>query len=855
MRQIKLWGALLAGLLIVFAFGLVQADEGDLSEVRWYVAQNPQARVLFIGDSWFHGDSYPGEVVNPSTGRPYTFAGCYADRVCSMGNEFPQALARRLETNRYAVLAQGSMELMLDDDADTDRAQQDSSIYGLMRPAYAEHFRPDIVILPGGGGGNDLFGGSNYAELRAEAIATAKRAINEFRDAKWVVWVSPRPFALYNFSRQAGTDDQKRVLAVAEYDIWEDFNTFVADTLRTELADDGYRVNRFVTFDSWDYAVGDTTGMSARLGSSTAAEYATIQHMRYSPLSWYQSDGVHLNDYGNKCYADSIAAHLFDIELSNSYTKGSGATIYMDAQNGDNWENAMDCTSRTTPLATLQAAVDHAHPGDIVRVIGTGNQAALAYDSTGAAWVSAKPYELRAIKPGVNIVMESGAYFAGVYDASSLNISSGLTSVGSGFIHPHLCTAGTISDSLSHDGSSDFTTANPAVNLDLTIEGGQVKGYQYTLRWYNYTNMEFKDLEVIGGAANGGIYPENYGQPMVLDMDGVTCYVDSSYTSPSNNALGANVDLSFTGTTTGASAYYTGTWRDCRFIGSEDATTNTAVTGAPTGITFINCIWQDTETATQAGVSFLAADCTSYWTTKFINCRFDYSDSGNIYAIYLQEAWTAGDSLIIVNTAANLQAAGGTAYIVENAAAPDAAFVTYVAGSTFVKVNYPSGRTDFTPGSPTAPDGGTKNWTVTASTYVAADSDTMMFGGVRAWLAYDLTDDFGVSHAPRHASIGPTQFLYSPTIVLGSSGRDIPSYARFSFDQIVNLYCTENILDDCNPLDPNTYIEVTAPALSDPRGLAEKDLLIEAWSRWYDATGQYVGLPTAGDRGDVILKF
>lgn len=849
-------------LAVLMAMGLgwfATADQGRQADLEAYVAAHPNAKLLVIGDSWVQNDTYPGKYASADApvDRPYSFARMFADSTSSNSNLWSNHLGYRWGTNYVASLGVGSLPLMLNAAGDASRAQQDSSIFGLIRPYYAELYDPDVVILPGGGGGNDIFDGSTYAQVRAKAIATAERAIDVFGNtADWIIWIGPRPLGIYHYTRQSGGSDASRqILAAAEYVVWEKFSTFVSDTLRTELASAGYRTDHFVTFDSRPYstiAEADTAGAFNDADKFEVAvypdQYDVVKNIRWSPLSWYQSDYVHLNDWGNKCYADSIAKHLFGITLTNTYTQGAGNTIYCDLQNGHNWLNRTKCTQRAFPLATVQAAVDAAHPGDIVRVIGTGNQAVMAWDSTASAWVSAKNYELVVKHKGLTVIMEDGAYFAGVYDGANVDIASqdGDPDVGFSFLHPYTSTAGTISDSLSHDGAAAFATANPAVDLDLTIQGGAIKGYQYPLRWYNYTNMELNDLTVLAGAANGGIYPENYGQIMRLDMDGVICYYDSSYTTPANNALGAFVDLSMTGTTTGASIYYTGTWRDCQFIGSEDATTNTAVTGATAGLTLIGCTWTDTETATQAGFTFTAADLTEYRTTKFINCRANLSDTSTIYFAYLPESFTAGDSLIFINC--DMRLIGTTCYIAENVAAPDAAFVTYIAGSTFVKVNYPSGRTDFTPGSPTSPDGGRKNYTVTASTYISTTGDTTVYGGVPAFLGYDLRDDFAIGCGDHHGSIGPTQYPVAPTIAIGPQGRQhTPDYAEKTLWQALNLCYTRNIYQDSTPLDPTTYFAVTPPALSDPAGLAAKDLMLAEWNAWY--------IDVRADSVGVILKF
>ncbi len=818
-------------LLLLALTGLASAagPQGIQGWTRTKIAANDPMNLLFIGDSWPHGGSYPGRDMHPALNKPYNLAALKADSTACQGNEYANHVGWRLQTNRVAVLAVGSMPFKLDNDP--ARTETDSTIYGLCQAEYAELFDPDVVILPGGGGFNDVFGGASYADIRERAILVGKKAIETYSGARWFVWVAPRMCGIYHYERlSGGTNAERQVLAAAEYDLVFKFADFVTDTLKAELATRGVDTSKLVIWDSRPYSTiadEDTAGAyDTFFDSASDAQYAVVRHMRFSPTPWYQADNVHLNDLGNKSYADSLAKHVFGITLDNNYVKGAGRSIYMDVHTGHNFNNRTRCNSPDYPLATLQAAVNQAHPGDVIHVIGGGNQATTAWDSNTGGWVSALDYEIRTMDPGLTIRMENGSYFEGIFnDDELLDIPSGLTEVGKGFLDPYACTAGTDADSLSHDLAATITGQNPLIDLDLTIEGGGISGYNYPLYYFNYSGITLKDLAVAGGASGSSIYPNNEGQVMELNLDGCTVYYDSSTVNTTGQIiLNMNVDVTDT-------ECYDGVWRNSQFIGRASQNSSAAITKAACGIDFIGCTWTDPECFSRAFINLDPNNVTytDYPVTRIIGCRFEGYRSGTlITGVYWAHA--LDDSVIVVNTDFQLGSTSSSNAI-QYPIGPEASGVTIVVGSAFQKVDYPSAtRSDLTPSSAESPDYVAGNTLVTPTTLLAEGSDANMFGGVLSWPGGSL-EDYAVEHGARHASVGPAVYTAEPQVRIGSQKEGLPAYAQVTLHRLADLVDT-GLLPAVDSLDVSTWYRVQAPATE-----ADK-------AQWQYLLSEYENFPT-----------
>lgn len=817
-----------------------QCGTGNIEGLRAYIAAHPGARVGFYGDSWFHGTSYGGKKADADhpVARPYSWSVLTADSTSSNGSEFVNYLARRLDTRHQYANAVGSMALK----TNSGGAEADSSIYGLASATDAQRYQPEIVILPGGGGFNDVFGGDTYDEMRTDAIETAIKYLNTYSSAEFIVWISPRPIGIYNYERQASdVPDTDRPLAVTEYNLFAKYRTFVSDTLRSAIEALGQNAGKLVTWDSWDYAVGDTTGMYGLFDCSTGAEYASVQGLRWSPLSWYQDDRVHLNNYGNRCYADSVAKYLFDITLSDSYTVGAGDTVYCDLQNGHNWINRTKCTDRRYPLATVQAAANQAHPGDVVAVIGSGNQAVMAYDTTGAANVSATQYELRLAKPGLTIRLEPGAYYKGIYDATSVNIANGATTVGTAFTHPYEWTDGTAAtDSLSNATLTRFRAQNPLPNMYTKLSGGAISGYQVPISLDNTSQVTFEDMKFLGGATNC-VYLYNDGVVMTNYFDGCTFYPDSSDYPASTSSLTLFAGPNTSADSIGNAIRWDGWFKECQWIGKASIE-NIHIQGPITGVDFIACTWTDPDvpisTIDYGGTN--AIKWGQMQPTVFANCLWTLGLDGtdNCYVQRIR-SWLS-DSLIFANCVANISNSTGLEHLVEFDLAAMSGGGVHITNTAFNKVDFLSG-TDSAP-TATAPSGST-----TVSSWLAPVSmsgDSVRFGGVKSFFGYELSD-WGYTAAPIRASLGPSQYGYEPILWTSGAVQGRPSTATLAGPWEALKFVNAGILATSTATDPDTWFEI--PRIYDESSLAVARSFLDAWEKWPAANQAKVRFRVSGE--------
>lgn len=822
--------------LLLCLAGRVFGDTGNVAGLQSYVSTGRELRVGFYGDSWFHGSTYGGKKASADSpvARPYSWSVLRADSTACNGSEFPNYLARRLDTHHQYSNSVGSMALR----TNSGGAEADSSIYGIASSADASKYNPDVVIIPGGGGFNDLFGGGTYAEIRQDAIDTADKYLTTYPNARFVVWISPRPIGLYHYLRQpADVPDTDRPLAVTEYNTAAKFKTFVSDTLRNYVSDK----NRFVTFDMWDYAIGDTTGMYTLFGCSSGAEYASVQHLRWSPLSWYQDDRVHLNNYGNRCLADSVAKYLFDITLSNSYTVGAGDTVFCDLSNGDNWGNRIGCTSRQYPLATVQAAANQAHPGDVVAVIGTGNQALMAYDSTGSAWVSAQQYELRLQNPGLTIFVESG-FFKGVYDATSVDIANGATTVGTSFTHPYEWSDGTAAtDSLSHATLTRFRAQNPRPAMYTTFSGGAFSGYQVPISLDNTSEVTFEDTKFLGGATNA-VYLYNDGVSMRNYFDTCTFYPDSSDYPASTAGLLLFAGPSTSSDSIGDTINWDGWFKKCQWIG-KSSIENIHIQGPITGVDFIACTWTDPDVPITT-IDYGATNLIKWGQmqpTVFANCLWTLGLDGtdNCYVQRIR-SWLS-DSLIFANCAANISNSTGLEHLVEFDLAANTGGGVHITHTAFNKTDQISG-TDSAPPT-TAPSGSTTVGCWLSP--VSMSGDSVRFGGVKSFFGYDLSDWGITDTAPERASLGPTQYGYDPLLWTSGAIQGRPATATLAGPWEALKFVNAGILATSSATDPDTWFEI--PRIYDESSMAVARSFLDAWEKWPSAAQAKVRFRVSGE--------
>lgn len=806
-------------LILIAAIMLNPADNTDaalskLQRFQKYIQDNDGPRdnlkFLFVGDSWNVTDYFDGATVDADNGRPYTYDDVAADPTAHLHSVYQEQLMRHINSNHWANTSQGSAQFMVA--TDTTRAQLDSCIFGYMTAERAALFDPDVVIVGGGGGYNDFFAGDSYTTIKSEAYYTVRKAIEYHPGADWIVYPTPRPVGIYGFTSSTdGTAGGRRQDALVQYLTLDSLNTFLTDSLETMLADSGLGSSRLLVFDTRPYTTAtgsDTTGITAGIFYTTSqAEHDSVSLIKYSPLSWYKVEGdssnrVHLNDYGDRQLADLLARNLFNVTPKTTYTKGSGDTVYVHATLGDNYANQTRCTDKRYPLRTLAAAQNHAHPGDVICVFSTGNIASMATAQSGTpASVSALDYEFRVTKPGVTLYLRNGAYIEGVYDASSVDIPNGNTSVGFNFFQPHQWTIGTgVMDSTSHNTAASWYAAIAALssnpNFDWTIAGedrteNYIGGYQRPFEIYAANNLKVQNISFFGGAGEQAIWLKSItgnAKELTMTFDSISVYVDSSSTSSYNGASSAVGQVYFEnyeadGSTTEElnstdGGYFNITWRRCEFIGRSEhgryyANDEEAVFGPMYGNTFIECSFTDDRPGTywvrnDAGGGIATGDFRS---VKFINCLFASAEdsSGGTWNIYhCNDAME--DSTFFINCLLQFPSLGGTLEL-GDASSEGTGAETIVIGTNFDIVEIATGDLD--------PNGGAITDGYSANSFdaknVTSASDTCMAGGRATFVGYDLDEDFGVTHSTTHVSMGPDQIV--PPLLL----RNGDSAARYVF--------------------------------------------------------------------------
>lgn len=890
-------------LILMLCASVARADDGNLAGLQATVTEmGTSLRFVSWGDSWNAGAYYNGSFKDPGAGRPYTLTDAMTDPTASMGSELVNSLGWILKTIKRASIGQGSMEMMTDTELSTEVQSDNGSVYGCMTSQNVNQFAPHIIYLHGVSGYNDVVGGDDLQDLKDQAKILLKKTISVSGSAKWIVWTTWRPVGIYILTQQSGTLDQKLTAAIAQYAILDDFSDYCANDLYDEVAADGYDVSKVVIVDVSTAAsagVQTETTFERVLGVSlTTPQYESIDHIFWSPESWYKTDRVHLNDYGNRAFAAIIAEDVFGVTPSYTYTVGTGDTIYCDIQTGNNWVNRFKCNNRQYPLATIQAAFDQANPGCVIKVIGSGNQTVKAYDTNSSAYCSARKYELHMTKPGITILMEDDVYFDGLYLNGTADIPTGNNQeVGFGFFDVTGSSDGrAVSDSLSGWLAADWLAGNPYRDFDLLISGGRISGYQTPIYCKNYGGITLENMKVMGGNANSSIYLANIGQIVEFNMTDVTVYVDSSSVNSSllgtvlltvGDALVADVNVD-------DDTHYTGVWRGCSFIGQEGDATKAAIEGAYTGIKFIECLWEDLEVASRVIDGITNCDpWTDSQKTYFINCRWEIEDTGagTVVAVYGGDVLT--DSLFYVNCDFNLHGGIATANAHHEAAARGSGGVIYVAGTFFrhiewaagagtsrdiVAANYAALAPNPTSGDSLIDGGGLGNtvdivrrhYPSSVTMNQSATSDTMKWGGVWRFRGYDLESAFGVVHGEGHASIGPTQYIEGPTIALSDDIADaIPDYAESNFQRIAAMKSGLGVNTATAFAAPwpimypyqarygTGAIKIKAPATGDPIGQANLSFLMSQWQMHYDGLQRAAtdGISPSVPERALVLEF
>ena len=829
--------------LLLLLLPLMAHSEGDVARLQSYVqtriAAGELMKLEFLTDSWGATDVIQGEErsINDPVPIPYSWASANLDPTASVTSVFGQQFARRLGTPLWTSKGVRSMQMMLGDDADETRAQVDSSLFGIMTKTDQYTFDPDMILVTMGLGGNDYFtGDESYTSLRNQVLACGKKSLETYRSfTDWIVFVAPRPFAYYLFDIAEGTDDQKRAAAIAGYDVLDSLGTFIADSLRGELADLGYNVTHFVTFDARSYGYlktggeADTTSLDIwnTLACSDASEYNAAIHLRWSPFSWYKpGDNIHLNDYGEKSYADSIVTYLFGLTPSDAeVTRGSGNTIYCDLDNGNNWTNRTRCTNRNYPLATIQAGVSQAIPGDIVRVIGTGNQAVMLYDSTSAGYVSANGYEIRTSFPDLTIYFESGAYVSGKYATNVYSYGDTLATKGRCFFDTYNCSADGPLDSLSHSSSASIYTIQGIKDLRLTIEGADdnwLSGYNAPIHYTGYSDVKFKNLSITGGDDEMSFLVKNHGGGfMEFYMEDCTVYADSaSVASDTGRLILEMYDGSGKFAMQDATGF-TGWIKGSTFIGKAGVEVST-IEGPIQGIDVIECAFEDPDVPIN-WISFGNTDTIApgaFRPMKFINTSWRTDDSRSTqYAVKNYQALE--DSIYFINCDYYAPNAT-TAYLYDGYVAEGTGAELIGMGSAFINIDIAG---NLAPNAGVVTDGYSTRSYATKS--LGLSSDTLMFGGVYEFLGYDLTDDFGIVHGKNHASIGTVQYTETPRIMVSSVPRTgIPSYAQVTLHDMARLV-SSGILAAADSLDASTWFQVSIPRTDGEK--AQWEYLLREW--------------------------
>ena len=839
------------------------------------------------GDSWTCTEQYPGEdesfagAVHGSSASARHNA-IWADHTTSNGAFWLGQLAYRLKTHRYGAEAIGGAQLT-NNNANPAAFEEDVTIASWVDDAAA--FAPDVWLLYGGI--NDILGGgASYSSVKRKVLLCLSEAYSHMPSATKFVLPTLQPCGIDFIKRKvAGTSPWAARTWAATFDscavkqtIVDSYNAWLKDSLRIAInqtmgLSDTSRVfvvdhvpslQLPVTWtagaeaSSYPHNLASVTSQSGEPSQADSVRWAALRVLRRE----IESDSIHASHMGLRQIGDSMAVNAFGIDLA-TWTAGTHKTLYADLANGHNWANRGRETNRATPLATLQCAINRAWPGDTIQVIGQGNQAVLTASSVAPTPVSAGYYEVEITKPGLVIRIDDGAFFRGVYSTTAKTYGSSIaTTVGLSWLDQNGLNSGGDNKEMQPGGkfawSANDTTFNAIIDLDLTIDGLVLDGYNIPLPLYNITDVTFKNCEFSGGnSTSGGIYAVQYAtfadyptpQARRFWFDGCTFNTDVSPVQVGTTTSWGKVSFNAVANTSqGAnffradSCLYSGWFKNCSFIGTEANTSGSHLSGYIDGFDFVGCTFTDPKvTGLYIYPSRAAVSGSKHLQKmKFINNSINVGSVGdNFRFIYPFNANVNGvfaDSILWMNNSVTISGAAtrsllyhgpintGKTWLARNriyvSAPSNGVFAAGAAGYSTLAQLESAGLIVPT----TARE---KNWPVLFS----ANSDSMMFGGLTTTTKGGNTwtlSEYGVSHGTNHASIGPTQYPHSPYLWPGRWGA-YPAYAAIETPKGLIDLVTNGVLPRSDSLDVDTWYWIPQP-----RSFAEEAMCRAYLTHYFD---------------------
>lgn len=842
MKRLFLTLALLLAVLTGSAWGAYPTTKAGLwtyyAPLRAFYAERPNLVIWASGDSWTCNAQTPGEAHGWGSdlaggGTSSSHNAIWADPTTCNGTRWMAQVAWRAKTHNFGAEAIGGAQIS-NNNSDPATFETDVTIGSWIDDAAA--FRPDIWFFYGGI--NDILGGGGtLASMKRKYILAMQTAYATMPAHTRMVVLTLQPCGIDYVRRKMKNQAPQNGMTwkqvwdscVERQGVVDQVNAWLKDELRSDLFDAGISAadtSRLFVYDhvsklqlshTWTAGANKTLypfnlarsvsvdGYTPTQADSTS--WATLRILRRE----IESDSIHANGMGLRQIGDSLAYWCFGFNPS-TWTAGTPGTLYVDKALGHNWQNRGRETNRATPLATLQCAVHRAWPGDTIHVIGTGNQALLTpILSGGTGLCSVSTYEVYFTKPNLYVKIDSGAYYQGTY-ATGVVIhkpTNSSTTVGASWFDQELSSGGDYKELKKNPSTGAIgwsvsdTTYNSIIDLGgMVIDGLDVRGYQNTVRLYNVTGLTMKNCKVIGGTASGGVVSYQYATwrddpgfvgytapyPRTLNFDGCIFYVDSSASVVTNTSSWGRVILSIAGSRTGTAAtfksdstMFTGSFKNCQFIGDQWNTAEAAVQGYHDGMNFIGCTFTDLGSPTAGGYYHImryTRNCTSAWgkKTKYINNTVNHTAAAASTSInwigWENDVSSKMDTLLFINNSVTLRNGGSlaAARIYKGPANGTRTWYArnqiYNAGQTYHVSHAGSQKTMATvisDGDAPAASGATLrecNWTKMFG-YTPDVADSQRFGGIltttalgRTWTVAPL----GVTVQDAFCSVGAEQY-------------------------------------------------------------------------------------------------
>ncbi|MBM4354906.1 MAG: hypothetical protein FJ109_14150 [Deltaproteobacteria bacterium] len=889
MRRAHLALALLLAMLTGSAWGAYPTTDTGLdtyhAALRTYVNSFAagKMRVWGVGDSWTSCGQYQGE---SGYWTSFKYAGLWADKAASHETAWMNRLSWRLGVSDYGAEAIGGASVCYNRDVGpTFTWKEDSCIVGWMDDA--AEFEPDLAFYYGGI--NDMKAGM---DVQSYVLPSAKwncknglvRYINLLPKGTRLVVMTLQPVGRRALGYKANGSITATWREAFDYCydatvMVDNFNTWLKDSLRAELKalDATIDTTKVFIHNQDPYLQADWTpwlttrnpssylfnlgGVTGTPNTADSLKWANIRIPRIE----LESDSTHLTNQGHRQMGDSMAVHVFGLDLNSSdgvaegkvaWSQPAAKTLYVNYQTGHNFKNRGKETSINTPLCTVQAAICRAWPGDTLHVVGSGNNSVYTTDDVTGLPVSSNGYEWVVRKPGLYLKFADGGYVQGIYSATARVFGGASSEVGSGLIHNTEISGGDGFELARPPAwSSTDRTRNALIDLGwMTIDGLRVLGgYETPLRLNNVTEFRLKDCEFIGGSnAEGAFQVFGYGysdttpDPLNIQIDGCTFWADSSNVTASKASSWGRVLFTRPNSSPiSDSTKYAGYIKNSTFTGDARCAAAPLVSGWWDGMDFVGNTFTDPGSwayvleNTRTGSATLPHNRV----THFINNTWSIGKtaSGNDTTVVcvryanISTAIPRQDSLIFINNWVKQN--GGTVTNVRlfhgglNRSKYWFARNIWPSPSRGVLNgnNAPQSLVDLATTSPVcAPDPTTDNWQQNWAGKFSATSDSMIFGGITTTTKGNTwkPSTYGVTHGTNHASVGATQYTGDP-YVWASTRDSRPSYSRIDTPAGLLALIDNGVLLRSDSLDINTWYE-----FPQPRGFAD-EAMIKAYLTYY----------------------